>query len=96
MPRTAAQQVCSFGRLVPGANHSAGHTRHRSGSKAGDRYRKLACSHAAIRAVPSYAEIRAFYWATAGRKQIKIARTLVALEPKGCARRECEDSMKFA
>ncbi len=48
----SARQFFSYCRLVPGADNSAGRTRHRSGSKAGNRYLKLAFSHAAIRAVP--------------------------------------------
>jgi transposase len=73
-------QFFSYCRLVPGANNSAGQTRHRSGSKAGNRYLKLAFSHAGIRAVQYYPEIRAFFKAKARRKSIRIARTLVALE----------------
>jgi transposase len=76
----SAKQFFSYCRLVPGADNSAGRTRHRSGSKAGNRYLKLAFSHAAIRAVQYYAEIRTFYRAKARCKPVKIARTLVALE----------------
>ena len=75
-----AKQFFSYCRLVPGAANSAGRTKHRSGSKAGNRYLKIAFSHAAIRAVQYYPEIRAFFKAKARRKPIKIARTLVALE----------------
>jgi len=74
------RQFFSYCRLVPGADNSAGRTRHRSGSKAGNRYLKLAFSHAGIRAVQYYPEIRAFFKAKARRKPIRIARTLVALE----------------
>ncbi|MGH7267072.1 MAG: transposase [Candidatus Rokuibacteriota bacterium] len=45
------RQFFSSCRLVPGADTSAGRTRHRSGSKAGSRYLTLAFSHAGIRAV---------------------------------------------
>jgi transposase len=76
----SVRQFLSYCRLVPGAANSGGRTRHRSGSKAGSRYLKLAFSHAGIRAVQYYPEIRAFYRAKARRKPIKIARTLVALE----------------
>jgi transposase len=76
----AERQFFSYCRLVPGADNSAGRTRHRSGSKAGNRYLKLAFSHAGIRAVQYYPEIRAFFKAKARRKPIRIARTLVALE----------------
>jgi transposase len=76
----AERQFFSYCRLVPGADNSAGRTRHRSGSKAGNRYLKLAFSHAGIRAVQYYPEIRAFFKAKARKKPIRIARTLVALE----------------
>lgn len=74
------RQFFSYCRLVPGADNSAGRTRHRSGSKAGNRYLKLAFSHAGIRAVQYNPEIRAFFKAKARKKPIRIARTLVALE----------------
>ncbi|MGH7548364.1 MAG: hypothetical protein ACREMM_09330, partial [Gemmatimonadales bacterium] len=64
---------------VPGADHSGGRTRHRSGSKAGNRYLKLAFSHAGIRAVQYYPEIRAVFKAKARKQPVRIARTLVAL-----------------
>ena len=73
-------QFFSYSRLVPGADNSGGRTRHRSGSKAGNRYLKLAFSHVGIRAVQYYPEIRAFFKAKARKKPIRIARTLVALE----------------
>jgi len=76
----SAGQFFSYSRLVPGADNSGGRTRHRSGSKAGNRYLKLAFSHAGIRAVQYYPEIRAFFKAKARKKPIRIARTLVALE----------------
>ncbi len=76
----SARQFFSYCRLVPGADNSGGRTRHRSGSKAGNRYLKLAFSHAGIRAVQYHPEIRAFFKAKARKKPIRIARTLVALE----------------
>ncbi len=76
----SARQFFSYSRLVPGAANSGGRTRHRSGSKAGNRYLKLAFSHAGIRAVQYYPEIRAFFKGKARKKPIRIARTLVALE----------------
>ncbi len=77
-----AGQFFSYCRLVPGANNSAGRTRHRSGSKEGNRYLKLAFGHAAVRAVQYNTEIRAFFKARARRKPVKVARTLVALESR--------------
>jgi transposase len=76
----SVRQFFSYSRLVPGADNSGGRTRHRSGSKAGNRYLKLAFSHAGIRAVQYYPEIRAFFKAKARKKPVRIARTLVALE----------------
>lgn len=76
----SARQFFSYCRLVPGADNSGGRTRHRSGSKAGNRYLKLAFSHAGIRAVQYNPEIRVFFKAKARKKPIRIARTLVALE----------------
>lgn len=76
----SARQFFSYSRLVPGAANSGGRTRHRSGSKAGNRYLKLAFSHAGIRAVQYHPEIRAFFKTKARKKPIRIARTLVALE----------------
>lgn len=76
----SARQFFSYCRLVPGADNSGGRTRHRSGSKAGNGYLKLAFSHAGIRAVQYHPEIRAFFKAKARKKPLRIARTLVALE----------------
>lgn len=76
----SVRQFFSYCRLVPGADNSGGRTRHRSGSKAGNRYLKLAFSHASIRAVQYYPEIRNFFKSKARKKPIRIARTLVALE----------------
>jgi transposase len=76
----SAKQFFSYCRLVPGADNSAGKNRHRSGSKAGNCYLKLAFSHAGVRAVQYYPEIKAFYKAKVRRKPVRIARTLVSLE----------------
>lgn len=76
----SAKQFFSYCRLVPGADNSAGKTRHRSGSKAGNCYLKLAFSHAGVRAVQYYPEIKTFYKAKVRRKPVRIARTLVSLE----------------
>ena len=76
----SVSQFFSYCRLVPGADNSAGKNRHRSGSKAGNCYLKLAFSHAGVRAVQYYPEIKAFYKAKLRRKPERIARTLVSLE----------------
>lgn len=74
------KQFFSYCRLVPGADNSAGKSRHRSGSKAGNCYLKLAFSHAGVRAIQYYPEIKTFYKAKLRRKPVRIARTLVSLE----------------
>ena len=48
------KQFFSYCRLVPGARDSGGLKRHQSGSKAGNKYLKLAFSHAAVRAMQYY------------------------------------------
>ncbi len=70
----------SYCRLVPGAANTGRRTRHRSGSKQGNRYLKLAFGHAGVWAMQYYPEIRAFYRAKRRKKPERIARTLVALE----------------
>lgn len=74
------KRFLSYCRLVPGAANSGGRTRHRSGSKDGNRYLKLAFSTAAVRAIQYYPEIRTWYRRLARRKNPKVARTLVAKE----------------
>jgi len=74
------KRFVSYCRLVPGAANSGGRTRHRSGSKDGNRYLKLAFSTAAVRAIQYYPEIRTWFRRLARRKNPKVARTLVAKE----------------
>jgi transposase len=76
----SVRQFWSYCRLVPGAADSGDRRRHRSGSKEGNRYLKLAFSHAAIRAVQFYPEIRQWYQRWKRRKPIPVARALVAKE----------------
>jgi len=75
----SARDFLSYCRLVPGAGNSGGKTRHKR-TKDGNRYLKLAFSHAAVRAIQYFPEIRAFYRATARRKPPALARALVAKE----------------
>lgn len=70
----------SYSRLVPGAADTAGKHRHRSGSKDGNRYLKLAFSHATVRAIQYYPEIRTWYQRWKRKKPLPVARTLVAKE----------------
>lgn len=69
----------SYCRVVPGANNSAGKRRH-GRRKDGNRHLKLALSHAAIRAVQYFPEIKRFYQRKARQKNPAIARTLVQKE----------------
>lgn len=69
----------SYARLVPGSANSGGKTRHRP-SKDGNRYLKIAFTHAAVRAIQYYPEIKAFYQKQARRKPKPVARGIVAKE----------------
>ncbi|NIP13698.1 MAG: IS110 family transposase [Pseudomonadales bacterium] len=73
-------QFLSYCRVVPGADNSGGRTRHRSGAKAGNRYLKLAFSHASVRAIQYYPVIKAFYQKHRRRKPVIGARAIVAAE----------------
>ena len=53
----ADRNFFSYCRLVPGSDNSGGKTKNKR-SRAGNRYLKLAFSHAAVRAVQRYAEVR--------------------------------------
>jgi transposase len=75
----SARDFVSYCRLVPGAGNSGGKTRHKR-TKDGNRYLKIAFSHAAIRAIQYFPEIRAFYRALARRKPPIVARAVVAKE----------------
>ena len=69
----------SYARLVPGSDNSGGKTRHKR-SKEGSRYLKLAFSHAAVRAIQYYPEIKSFYQKQLRRKPKAVARGMVAKE----------------
>ena len=75
----SAKDFVSYCRLVPGAGNSGGKARHKR-SRDGNRYLKLAFSHAAVRAIQYVPEIRAFYQAMARKKPRPVARALVAKE----------------
>lgn len=64
---------------MPGAANSAGRERHRA-SKDGNRYLKLAFSHAAVRAIQYFPEVRQWYQRWKRKKPRRIARALVAKE----------------
>ena len=69
----------SYCRLVPGADNSGERTRHKR-SREGNRYLKLAFSHASVRAAQYYPEIRAWYRRKKRKKPEPVARALVAKE----------------
>ncbi len=69
----------SYCRLVPGADDSGGRHRHKA-SRDGNRYLKLAFSHAAIRAVQYFPEVRQWFQRWKRKKPIRVARALVAKE----------------
>lgn len=69
----------SYCRLVPGANDTGGKQRHRA-SRDGNRYLKIAFSHAAVRAMQYFPEIRSWAQKKTRRKNKHIARALVAKE----------------
>ncbi len=69
----------SYARVVPGADDSGGKRRHGK-RKDGNRYLKIAFSHAAVRAVQYYPEIKRFFERKARQKSRAIARTLVQKE----------------
>ena len=69
----------SYSRVAPGARNSGEHARnHRS--RAGNRYLKLAFSHAAVRAIQRYAEIGAAYRKKLRKKNVFLARAWVRKE----------------
>jgi len=74
-----AGQFFSYCRLVPGASDSASKRSH-SHSKDGNRYLKLAFSHASVRAVQYYPVVRAFFERKVREKPEAIARAIVAKE----------------
>ena len=69
----------SYCRLVPGADNSGDRVRHKR-SRDGNRYLKLAFSHAGVRAIQYYPEVKAWYGSKRRRKPEAVARALVAKE----------------
>lgn len=69
----------SYCRVVPGADNSGERVRHKR-SRDGNRYLKMAFSHAAVRAIQYYPEVRAWYGSKKRRKPDAVARALVAKE----------------
>lgn len=69
----------SYSRVAPGSDNSGGRARTKR-SRAGNRYLKLAFSHAAIRAIQRYAEVRSAYRTKLRRKNVFLARAWVRKE----------------
>ena len=69
----------SYCRLVPGSNDSGERHRHKR-SKDGNKYLKLAFSHAAVRAIQYCPEVRTFYRSLLRRKCNPVARAIVSKE----------------
>ena len=69
----------SYCRVVPGSDNSGQRTRNKR-SRAGNRYLKLAFSHAAVRAIPRYAEVGAAYRKKLRKKNEALARAWVRKE----------------
>ena len=70
----------SYCRLVPGASNSNQRNKHKSGSKDGNRYLKIAFTEVAVRAVQYYTEIKQFYQRKSRKTNKPIAKTIVAKE----------------
>ena len=70
----------SYCRLVPGASNSNQRNKHKSGSKDGNRYLKIAFTEVAVRAVQYYMEIKQFYQRKSRKTNKPIAKTIVAKE----------------
>ena len=73
------RHVHSYGRLVPGSHNSGGKTQHKR-SRDGNRYRKIAFHHAAIRAIQYFPAVQAEFQRWQRRKGKPIARALIAKE----------------
>ena len=80
------RQFFSYCRLVPGADNSSppsggegDRVRHKR-SRDGNRYLKLAFSHAGVRAIQYYPEIKAWHGSKRRKKPEAVARALVAKE----------------
>lgn len=76
----SAKQFTSYCRLVPGSEDSGGHRRHKSGSKDGNKYLRIAFGQAAISAYTHYKVVKKFYRKIKKRSGRQVARTVVAKE----------------
>lgn len=74
------KRFTSYCRLVPGAKNSNRTIRHKSGSKDGNKYLKIAFSDMSIHAIQYYPEYRKLFAKIRKRSNEAIARTVVAKE----------------
>lgn len=84
----------SYCRVVPGSDNSGGRTKNRR-SRAGNRYLKLALSHAAVRAVQRYAEIGAAYRKKLRKKNRPLALAWVRKELARIAYYVMKDGIEY-
>ncbi|MCC5905796.1 MAG: IS110 family transposase [Balneolaceae bacterium] len=70
----------SYCRLVPGSSNSSTSRRHKSGSKDGNKYLRMAFSQAAVSAYSHYGPVNRFYKKIKRRSGKKVARSVVAKE----------------
>jgi transposase len=75
----SAKHFLSYARLVPGSSNSGGKTKHKR-TKDGNRYLKIAFTHAAVRAIQYFPEIKSYYQRQCRRKPKPVARGIVAKE----------------
>lgn len=74
------KKFLSYSRLVPGSKNSSKTRRHKSGSKDGNRYLRLAFGQAAVNACRHYGPVKKFYTKIKRRSGSKVARAVVAKE----------------
>ena len=74
------KQFVSSCRLVPGSSDSGGKHRHKTGSKDGNKYLRLAFGQAAIGGYTHYKPVKKFYRKVKRRSGRQVARTVVAKE----------------
>lgn len=75
-----AKKFVSYCRLVPGSADSGGSRRHKSGSKDGNKYLRLAFGQAAVVAYSRYGPVKKFYKKITRRSGRQVGRTVVAKE----------------
>lgn len=74
------KKFLSYSRVVPGSKNSSKTRRHKSGSKDGNKYLRLAFGQAAVHACRHYGPVKKFYNKIRKRSGKKVARAVVAKE----------------